>query len=88
MGELTIHADEVRFESTANGDRFSATWSEVRDAGSNRFFGSGRGAFHVSINAGGKYKNFNLAPESKDKAEGKLILELLTAYTRRSDRTK
>ena len=88
VGELTIHADEVRFAPTANGDRFSATWSEVRDAGSNRFFGSGHGGFHVSINAGGKYKNFNLAPESKDKAEGKLILELLTAYTRRSDRTK
>jgi hypothetical protein len=88
VGELTIHADEVRFESPGNGDRFSATWSEVRDAGSNRFFGSGLGGFHLSMNTGGKYKNFNLAPESKDKAEGKLILELLTAYARRGDRTK
>ena len=88
VGELTIHADEVRFESPGSGDRFSATWSEVRDAGSNKFFGSGVGGFHLSTNTGGKYKNFNLAPESKDKAEGKLILELLTAYTRRSDRTK
>ncbi len=79
LGELTIDADEVRFESPGNGDRFSATWSEVRDAGTNRFFGSGRGGFHVSINTGGKYKNFNLAPESKDKAEAKLILDLLTA---------
>jgi hypothetical protein len=87
IGELSIDAGEVRFESPGNGDRFSATWSEVRDAGSNKFFGSGRGGFHVSINAGGKYKNFNLAPESKDKAEAKLILELLTAYMRRGDRT-
>ena len=88
VGELTIHADEVRFESPGSGDRFSATWSEVRDAGSNKFFGSGLGGFHLSVSTGGKYKNFNLAPESKDKAEGKLILELLTSYTRRSDRTK
>ena len=38
--------------------------------------------------AGGKYQNFNLAPESKDKAEGKLVLDLLTAYTRKTDRTR
>jgi hypothetical protein len=88
VGELIIHADEVRFEPRADGDRFSANWADVRDAGSNRFFGSGRGGFHVSINAGGKFKNFNLAPESKDKAEGKLILDLLKAYTRKADRTK
>jgi hypothetical protein len=42
----------------------------------------------VTITAAGKHKNFNLAPESKDKAEGKLILDLLSSYTRRSDRTK
>lgn len=88
VGEFIINADELRFEPRADGDRFSANWADVRDAGSNRFFGSGRGGFHVSINAGGKFKNFNLAPESKDKAEGKLILDLLKAYTRKSDRTK
>ena len=88
VGELMIFADEVRFEPRDEADRFAANWSDVRDAGSNRFFGSGRGGFHVTINAGGKYKNFNLAPESKEKAEGKLILDLLNAYTRKSDRTK
>jgi len=88
VGELTILADEVRFEPRDGADRFSANWADVRDAGSNRFFGSGRGGFHVTINADGKYKNINLAPESKDKAEGKLILDLLKDYTRRSDRTK
>jgi hypothetical protein len=88
VGELTILADEVRFDAAEEGGRFSANWASIRDAGSNRFFGSGIGGFHVSI-AGNKYqKNFNLAPESKDKAEGKLILELLSAYSRRSDRTK
>lgn len=88
VGELTILADEVRFEAPGDGDRFWATWADVRDSGSNRFFGSGMGGFHVTINAGGKYKNINLAPASKDKAEAKLILELLNSYTRRSDRTQ
>jgi tetratricopeptide (TPR) repeat protein len=88
VGELTILADEVKFEAPGDtGDRFAANWTDVRDAGSNKFFGSGIGGFHLTITAGGKYKNINLAPESKDKAEGKLILDLLNANTRR-DRTK
>ena len=85
VGELTILADEVRFEPREEADRFAANWADVRDAGANRFFGSGRGGFHLTVNAGGKYKNFNLAPESRDKAEGKLILDLLTAYTRKTE---
>ena len=88
VGELTIFSNGVSFEPREDADRFSANWSDVRDAGGNRFFGSGRGGFHVSINSGGKYKNFNLAPESKEKAEGKLILDLLKFYTRKTDRTK
>ncbi|HUQ87873.1 MAG TPA: hypothetical protein VM096_09960 [Vicinamibacterales bacterium] len=88
VGQFTILADELRFEPRDEGDRFAANWADVKDAGSNRFFGSGRGGFHVAINAGGKYKNFNLTPESKDKEEGKLILDLLKSYTRKSDRTK
>ena len=88
VGALTIDADEVRFDAREEGDRFSANWADVRNTGSNKFFGSGIGGFHVSINAGGKYKNFNLAPESKDKAEGRLILELLADQTRRRDKTK
>jgi hypothetical protein len=88
IGELRILADGVRFEAINDGDRFSANWAEIREAGSNRFFGSGIGGFHVAVTAAGKYKNFNLAPESKDKAEGKLILDLLAAYTRKSDRTR
>ena len=88
VGELTIFSNGVSFQPREDGDRFSANWSDVRDAGGNRFFGSGRGGFHVSINAGGKFKNFNLAPESKEKAEGKLILDLLRSYTRKADRTR
>lgn len=88
VGELIILADEVRFEPRDGDDRFSANWANVRDAGSNKFFGSGRGGFHVTVNDGGKYKNFNLAPGSKDKDEGKLILDLLKSYSKRSDRTK
>ena len=87
VGQLTIHADEIRFEPR-HGDGFAARWPEVREVGANRFFGSGRGGFHVSVNTGGKYKNFNLAPESKEKAEAKLILDLLNSYTRASDRSK
>ena len=88
VGELTIFPDEMKFEAPGDGDRFAANWAEVRDAGSNRFFGSGIGGFHVTITAGGKYKNINFAPGSKDKAEAKLILDLLTNYTRRADRSK
>ena len=88
VGELIILADEVRFVARGEGDGFSANWADVRDAGSNRFFGSGRGGFHLTVSDDGKYKNFNLAPESKDKDEGKLILDLLKTYSKRSDRTK
>jgi hypothetical protein len=88
VGELRILADGVRFEAVNDGDRFSANWADVKEAGANKFFGSGIGGFHVTTTAAGKYKNFNLAPESKDKAEGKLILDLLNDYARRSDRTK
>lgn len=88
VGELTIFADEMKFEAPGDGDRFAANWADVRDAGSNRFFGSGIGGFHVTITAGGKYKNINFAPGSKDKAEAKLILDLLTNYTRRAERSK
>jgi hypothetical protein len=88
VGELTIFSDAVRFEGPGDGDHFSANWADVRDTGSNKFFGSGIGGFHLTTTASGKYKNVNLAPESKDKAEGKLILELLSAYARPSDRTK
>jgi hypothetical protein len=85
VGELTIDANEVRFEAPGDRDRFAAGWTDVRDAGSNKFFGSGIGGFHVSITTDGQYRNFNLAPESRDKAEAKLILDLLTAYARRQD---
>jgi hypothetical protein len=88
VGELTILANAVRFEGPGERDRFAASWTEVRNTGANKFFGSGIGGFHVTITSDGKYQNFNLAPESRDKAEGKLILELLTAYTRRLDRAK
>lgn len=88
VGELMIFSNGVSFEPREDADRFSANWSDVKDAGGNKFFGSGKGGFHVSINTGGKYKNFNLAPESKEKAEGKLVLDLLKFYTRKTDRTK
>ena len=88
VGELTILENELRFEPREGGDRFAANWADVKDVGGNRFFGSDKGGFHIAVRIGGKYKNFNLAPESKEKAEAKLILDLLNSYTRRSDRTK
>jgi hypothetical protein len=88
VGEFTIFSNGVSFEPREDADGFSANWTDVRDAGGNRFFGSGRGGFHVAVNAGGKYKNFNLTPESKDKAEVKLILDLMKSYRQKTDRTK
>ena len=88
VGELSIFEHELRFEPRDGGDRFAASWAEVKDVGGNRFFGSGKGGFHVSVNVGGKYKNFNLAPESQEKAEAKQILDLLNSYTRRTDRAR
>jgi hypothetical protein len=88
VGELTILENELRFEPREGGDRFAANWADVKDVGGNRFFGSGKGGFHIAVKIGGKYKNFNLAPESKEKAEAKLILDLLNSYTRPGDRTK
>ena len=88
VGELAIFENELRFDPREGGDHFAASWADVKDVGGNRFFGSGKGGFHIAVNIGGKYKNFNLAPESKQKAEAKQILDLLNSYTRRSDRTK
>ncbi|MEO8682886.1 MAG: hypothetical protein ABI665_27815 [Vicinamibacterales bacterium] len=84
VGELTILGSAVRFDPPGGRDHFAASWTEVRETGSNKFFGSGIGGFHVTFTADGKRRNFNLAPQSKDKAEGKLILDLLSANQRRS----
>ena len=88
VGQLTILANEVRFVAPEDSHGFTAGWADVRDSGGNRFFGSGIGGFHVTITSDGKYRNFNLAPESRDKAEGKLILELLSAHARRTVQTR
>lgn len=88
VGELSVFENELRFDAPDEHHRFSANWTEVRDAGSNKFFGSGIGGFHVTITADGKYRNFNLAPQSKDKAEAKQVLDLLKAHASKSGRTK
>jgi hypothetical protein len=86
VGELIIDGNAVRFEAPDHRDRFAAGWTEVRDAGANKFFGSGIGGFHIAVTTGGEYRNFNLAPASRDKAEAQLILDLLTAHARRPAR--
>ena len=69
VGALTIDADEVRFDAREEGDRFSANWADVRNTGSNKFFGSGIGGFHVSINAWVEGEELQSGAQSKDKAE-------------------
>ena len=91
VGPLTVSPTEIKFEGVGAGDshHFAASWSEFLEAGSNRFFGSGIGGFHVTIKPEGKYQNINLAPKSKEKAEAKLIVELLNAGAKqRTDRSK
>jgi hypothetical protein len=90
VGELILSPGEIKFAGAGAGEshHFEAAWTEVLDAGSNRFFGSGMGGFHVAINVEGKYKNFNLAPKSKDKSEAKLIVEMLNGNARKTDRGK
>lgn len=90
VGELILSANEITFAGSGTGDNhhFEASWAEVLDAGANRFFGSGLGGFHVAISPDGKYKNFNLAPRSKDKSEAKLIIDLVNANARKTDRAK
>jgi len=84
VGELVVTTTDIRFNGAGPGDshQFEATWAEVIEAGSNKFFGSGIGGFHVAMNPDGKYKNINLAPKSKDKAEAKMIIDLLNASAR------
>ena len=72
----------------ADGHRFAASWEELREAGSNRFFGSGIGGFHVRVTADGTSRNFNLAPRSRDKREGNIILDLLIENAQRQDSGK
>lgn len=86
VGELILTPDEIRFvgAGAADSHHFEASWAQVLDAGANKFFGSGLGGFHVAINPDGKYKNFNLAPRSKDKWEAKLIVDLLNANARKA----
>ena len=86
-GELSIMPAGVRFEG-GDGHRFAASWTELQEAGANRFFGSGIGGFHVKVTNDGKSKNFNLAPRSKDKREANLILDLLIENAQRQDGAK
>jgi hypothetical protein len=87
VGELTILPSEVTFES-ADGHRFASTWTELREVGSYRFFGSGIGGFHVRVAADGKSQNFNLAPRSRDKREANIILDLLIENAQRQETGK
>ena len=84
VGELTIQPEELTFEG-ADGHRFTTSWAELREAGSNRFFGSSIGGFHVKVTADGKSRNFNLAPRSRDKREANIILDLLIENAQRQD---
>ena len=90
VGPLTVSTTEIKFDGVGAGDshHFAASWTEFLEAGSNKFFGSGIGGFHVTIKPEGKYQNINLAPRSKEKAEAKLIVELLNASAKRTDRGK
>jgi len=90
VGPLIVSPTEIRFDGVGAGDshHFAASWTEFLEAGSNRFFGSGMGGFHVTIKPEGKYQNINLAPKSKEKAEAKLIVDLLNANAKRTDRSK
>lgn len=87
VGELTIQPAEVTFEG-ADGHRFAVSWAELREAGSNRFFGSSIGGFHVKVTADGMSRNFNLAPRSRDKREANIILDLLIENAQRQDSGK
>jgi hypothetical protein len=87
VGELTIQPAVVTFEG-ADGHRFAASWAELQELGSNRFFGSGIGGFHVRVTADGKSRNFNLAPRSRDKREANIILDLLIENAQRQDTGK
>lgn len=84
VGELTLLPDEVRFEG-ADGHRFSASWSDLQDAGPNRFFGSRIGGFHVRVSAAGKSRNYNLAPASRDEREARILFDLFSANLSRQD---
>jgi hypothetical protein len=84
VGELVFTTTDIRFDGVGAGEshHFEASWAEVIEAGSNKFFGSGIGGFHVAMSPDGKYKNINLAPKSKDKAEAKMIIDLLNSSAR------
>ena len=90
VGELVMSSTDIRFDGAGVGEshHFEASWADVLDAGANKFFGSGIGGFHVTLNEDGKYKNLNFAPKSKDKAEAKMIIDLLNASGRKGDRGK
>lgn len=84
VGELTIQPEVLTFEG-ADGHRFATSWAELQEAGSNRFFGSKIGAFHVKVSADEKSRKFNLAPRSRDKREANIILDLLIENAQRQD---
>jgi hypothetical protein len=87
VGELTIHPTELAFQG-ADGHGFAASWAELSEAGSNRFFGARIGGFHLRLTADGKSRNFNLAPRSRDKREANIILDLLIENAQRQDSGK
>lgn len=84
-GALSILPDKLMFDG-ADGHSFAVAWTELLEAGSNRFVGSRIGGFHVKVGANKKSRNFNLAPRSRDKREANIILDLLIDNAERQSR--
>jgi hypothetical protein len=72
----------VTFDTPEASDRFAVGRADLAEVGSNRRFGSDLGGFHLKVKQETGERNFNLAPQTKDKAESKLILDLMSAYLR------
>jgi tetratricopeptide (TPR) repeat protein len=80
-GTLFVSKAGVSFKANDGRDTFETEDSNIKEAKTNGFVGAALGAFHIKpvqeINGRG---NFNFAPNTRNKTEAQLIINLIGAY--------
>jgi hypothetical protein len=80
-GTLFVSKTGVSFKANDGRDTFETEDSNIKEAKTNGFVGSNIGAFHIKpVQQINGRANFNFAPNTRNKAESQLIINLIGAY--------
>ncbi|MEO0249637.1 MAG: PEGA domain-containing protein [candidate division WOR-3 bacterium] len=81
-GTLIITNGTLQFRGGQPGEEFTVGRTEIREANMNQWVGVEMAAFNIKIRTGGRVRNFNFAPRTKQSAESQMILALISTYVR------